>query len=384
MMTSPGDSNSAKYGYRRAILVSAAIAVSIASGLAATNADAKQKKHQSLDGATAAAAANPTASNPAKAPSASPDAAKTEAQGAKKLPEAWTDAEIADAKAHCAVILKRIHAVALPHAPIREGACGAPAPVELISIGQNPEVALSPPAIVRCDLAEQLANWFENDVQPLARKHLKSEIIRIETMSSYECRNAYGRKSTKLSEHGLANAIDIGGFVTESAKTTEVLDDWGKPEREILAEAATQKQAAQDAAAKTAEAGVAGNPAQSALPPALSSTAGAAVAGLARATIIEGLPKPSVVATAAPLGDPNHLGGPAAQGAKTNWLARKAAFGAPHTTDNPDSEMRAFLHETHDAACRIFGTTLGPEANADHRNHFHIDMAPRAFTKICD
>ena len=43
-----------------------------------------------------------------------------------------------------------------------------------------------------------------------------------------------------------------------------------------------------------------------------------------------------------------------------------------------------FCIEAHAAACRIFGTTLGPEANADHRNHFHVDMAPRKFTKICD
>ncbi len=37
----------------------------------------------------------------------------------------------------------------------------------------------------------------------------------------------------------------------------------------------------------------------------------------------------------------------------------------------------AFLHDAHDAACRIFGTTLGPEANDAHRNHFHVDMAER-------
>jgi hypothetical protein len=43
-----------------------------------------------------------------------------------------------------------------------------------------------------------------------------------------------------------------------------------------------------------------------------------------------------------------------------------------------------FLHEIHASACRLFGTTLGPEANADHRNHFHVDMAERKFKKICD
>ena len=43
-----------------------------------------------------------------------------------------------------------------------------------------------------------------------------------------------------------------------------------------------------------------------------------------------------------------------------------------------------FLHEAHAAACRIFGTTLGPEANEEHRNHFHVDMAERKYKKICD
>ncbi len=38
----------------------------------------------------------------------------------------------------------------------------------------------------------------------------------------------------------------------------------------------------------------------------------------------------------------------------------------------------------HDAACRIFGTTLGLEANDAHRNHFHVDMAERKVKKICD
>jgi hypothetical protein len=324
------------------------------------------------------------ASDPSKASPSPSGSGKADGQDAKKPPQTWTDAEIADAKAHCAVVLKRVHAVALPHEPIRQGACGAPAPVELISIGQNPEVALSPTAIVRCDLIEQLANWIENDVQPLARKHLKSEIIKIETMSSYDCRNAYGRKTTHLSEHALANALDIGGFVTESAQTAEVLNDWGKPQREIVAEAAALKKAAEDAAAKTAQAGVAGNPAEGVLPSAIPSTAAAAAAGLARSTIVDGLPKTDIVASAASVGDLNRLGGPAEHREKSGSAAHKTVFVAAHTIDNPDPEMRAFLHEAHDAACRIFGTTLGPEANADHRNHFHVDMAPRKFTKICD
>lgn len=235
MITTPSDRNSANRPYWRTLAFAAAIVATVSSCSFATYADAKQKKHHGADATTstpkaaAGAAPTPSASDPAKAPA---DSDKTDAQAAAKPADAWSEAEIADARAHCTVVLQRIHAVAQPHAPIREGACGAPAPIELISIGQNPEVTLSPPAIVRCDLAEELVNWFEKDVQPLALKHLKSPIVRIETMSSYSCRNAYGRKSTKLSEHALANALDIGGFVTASAENAEVLDDWGKPQRE--------------------------------------------------------------------------------------------------------------------------------------------------------
>jgi hypothetical protein len=331
---------------------------------------------------TSPATAN--APKPAEPPASSTPAEKPEAKAAQKQPNTWTAAEISEARAHCDVVLRNLHAVALPHAPIHEGACGAPAPVELISIGKDPEVSLSPPAIVRCDLVEQLVGWFERDVQPLALKHLKSPIIQIENMSSYACRNAYGRKSTKLSEHALANALDIGGFVTASAKTAEVLDEWGKPQREIVAEEAERNRALKDAAAKTAEAGVAGNPAQSALPSPVASTAGAAAAGLVRSTIAEGV-APSGVSPASPIiRDASRLGGPPSKPGRAHQTTHKAAFVAARSLDNPDPEMRAFLHEAHEAACRIFGTTLGPEANSDHRNHFHVDMAPRKFSKICD
>lgn len=379
MMTA-GERNSAKRTYWRAVALTAALCASAAMSFVATDAEATPKKHHKSAQQTVApkpgAEVSSTASDPAKAAPSATDPAKADAQAAAKPADAWSDVEIADARAHCAVVLQRIHAVALPHAPIREGACGAPAPVELISIGQNPEVALSPPAIVRCDLVEQLANWFEKDVQPLARKHLKSAIVRIETMSSYSCRNAYGRKSTKLSEHALANAIDIGGFVTRSAKTAEVLDDWGIPQREIAAEAAAQKKAAEDAAAKTAQAGVAGNPTQVPRASVAPSTAGALAAGLVRSTIIEGVSNVAMASSWESGTNVSRLGGPRSE------VVAKSAF--PVGLKNPPPEMQAFLRETHASACRTFGTTLGPEANAAHRNHFHIDMADRKFGKICD
>jgi hypothetical protein len=36
----------------------------------------------------------------------------------------------------------------------------------------------------------------------------------------------------------------------------------------------------------------------------------------------------------------------------------------------------AFLREVRDGACRFFKGTLGPEYNAAHRDHFHLDQGP--------
>ncbi|MEQ1653705.1 MAG: extensin family protein [Hyphomicrobium sp.] len=335
--------------------------------------------------------------------------AKAEADAQTKPPETWAPQVIADAKARCAVILKRINAIAIPEAPIKEGACGTPAPIQLISIGRKPQVAISPPAIVTCELAEALSTWLENDLQPLAKTHIGAEIIKIETMSSYSCRNAYGRATNKLSEHGVANALDIRGFVTASAKTAYVLEDWGKPQREINAEIAAAKAAAEKMAAIKAAAekaaqtnqlatknGQPAKPAAATPPSATASTVGAPAAGLARSTIADGIPKLTVTIPGAKpdnrpssdfsFAEPDKLGGPKDNPAKDKLQLGPAnsAAATPAARPTPIVRKTTFLHAAHLSACKIFGTTLGPEANAAHRNHFHVDMAARKITKICD
>jgi hypothetical protein len=44
--------------------------------------------------------------------------------------------------------------------------------------------------------------------------------------------------------------------------------------------------------------------------------------------------------------------------------------------DAPDGRS-AFLRAARDAACRVYSTTLSPDYNAAHANHFHFDMADR-------
>jgi hypothetical protein len=327
--------------------------------------------------AKAGAKAAPAGTTPAAAKATPPgkdggnwpktlDDAKAEAD-AKAKPEAvpteWPAEEIAAAQALCKTILDKIDAVAIPEDPFRQGECGAAAPVRLVSIGRKPEVVLSPPAVLTCGMVGALHTWLTKDLQPLARKTLGAEIIRIESMSDYSCRNAYGRTKTKLSEHGRANALDIRGFVTANGETAVVLKGWGETKRDIAARELALKQAAEKAAAEAARLAAPtvpppadGKPATAAQPP----TDTAATPGV-RDTIVEGVPR-AAAPPAFGVG-PSHLGGPVAE---------------------PPARMRTFLKGAHAAACEIFGTTLGPEANNAHRNHFHVDMAPRKVKKICD
>lgn len=321
-------------------------------------------------------------------PTKQPEPAK-KAEPAKAAPKTdeWPAQDVELARARCTQLLKGLDVVTIPEPPMRKGDCGAHAPVRLISIGKDPEVAISPPAVVSCDMVVALHKWVTQDVQPLAKRHLGAKVIKMEAMSDYSCRMAYGRVGNKLSEHGKANALDIGGFMTAKGKTAHLLTGWGPNRRDIAREIAAAKAAEAKKAAEKAAAEAAAQ--------AEATAKGKAVP---RATIVEGLPKPEQKPTN-PLAKQAalHVGAPEAAATKSTKAAdakkkKKTRRGElppeilehmPKDRAAPKDNTARFLHAAHDAACKIFGTTLGPEANEAHRNHFHVDMAPRKVTKIC-
>ena len=50
----------------------------------------------------------------------------------------------------------------------------------------------------------------------------------------------------------------------------------------------------------------------------------------------------------------------------------------------PATPAANFIHAIHASACTMFGTVLGPEANDAHREHFHVDLAPRSGAAFCE
>lgn len=145
-----------------------------------------------------------------------------------------------------------------------DGGCSALGAVQLTEIG-TPVTNLG---AMTCPAARQFARWTREAVQPAAEQWLDMPVKRIESMGTYACRPVNGQSGGKLSEHGRANAVDIGAFVLEDGRRISVEQGWN--------------------------------------------------------------------------GD--------------------------------DERVRKFLRAVHQAGCRRFGVTLGPDANIYHRDHLHFDM----------
>ena len=279
--------------------------------------------------------------------------------------EAWSEAEIQEAKAVCATVLRGVDAVYMTEDPIKQGSCGSPVVYKVTHVGRTPSVEISPPVMLTCEMIASLDKWMKTDVQPKARGLLGGAVVKIDTMSSYACRNAYGRTKSKLSEHGRVNAIDIGSFST--AKTSvSVLADWGLTDREQRAIAAKQEA---ERAAQAAAAATRGN--------------GAVTTTLPGSTIV---PLPSINGGGAGSRTPAvglvpyRLGGPKTGGT----TAAVPTLPQDNGTNAANTGKRNFLRDIHTAACKHFGTVLGPEANNAHKNHFHLDMAPRNRGNFCE
>lgn len=190
--------------------------------------------------------------------------------------ETWSTAQIRDAKQICEKEISEDNLAFEFVDPIREGICGAPAPIAVSMVTLKPKAEIRPAAVVRCPFADALNRWMTEVVQPRAEEFLKDKIVKLTNVSSYHCRTRYNAPGQRMSHHAFANALDISAFETEKGEMVTVLDHW------------------------------------------------------------EG-----------------------------------------------DEPRAKFLKAVHEGACGIFGTVLGPHANAAHKDHFHLDMAKRRHSSYC-
>jgi len=148
------------------------------------------------------------------------------------VPATWSPEEIAAAQRACISVISRGIYELEPLDPIREGLCGAPAPVALSAIPGEATLAFRPAATLTCEATARLREWVERVLQPTAVARLGAPITRMRLIGTYSCRRRYNDPDTKLSQHALAKAVDIAAFRTANGEVISVLDHWaGDDER---------------------------------------------------------------------------------------------------------------------------------------------------------
>lgn len=103
-------------------------------------------------------------------------------------------------------------------------ACGMPDAVRVTSVAG---VALSQPALLRCETAKALRSWVENGAKP-ALETRKRKLSELKVAAHYACRPRNNQPGAKISEHGKGKAIDLSGFTMSDGSEITVLGDWGR------------------------------------------------------------------------------------------------------------------------------------------------------------
>jgi len=103
------------------------------------------------------------------------------------------------------------------------GECGAAGVVRLdaVKLRDGTRVPLSPPATLRCPMAEALAHFLRNDMAPAANE-LGAPLAAVVNYDSYDCRGRNRVAGAKISEHGKGNAIDIRGVKLTNGNVVEL------------------------------------------------------------------------------------------------------------------------------------------------------------------
>ena len=121
---------------------------------------------------------------------------------------------------------KSVRFAALPSRSF-DGGCRMIDTIKLMDFG-TPATNLG---AMTCPLASSFTDWARYAVAPAAKQYLSSEVVRIETMGTFNCRVVNGSQSSKLSEHAFGNAIDVSAFILRDGRRLSVLNGWrGSPE----------------------------------------------------------------------------------------------------------------------------------------------------------
>lgn len=80
--------------------------------------------------------------------------------------------------------------------------------------------------LLSCPAALAMSIWRRQVVEPAARDIFGSDVVQIDLMGAYSCRNVNGAATGRRSAHARANALDFGGVRLRNGRRITVLDGW--------------------------------------------------------------------------------------------------------------------------------------------------------------
>jgi len=93
-----------------------------------------------------------------------------------------------------------------------------------VIVSDKVKVAVAPPATLRCAMATQMARWIREDVVPATQTIAGGSLRRVDELGSYDCRTQNHIVGARLSEHGRANAFDVGAFRVADGRVLTLTD----------------------------------------------------------------------------------------------------------------------------------------------------------------
>ncbi|MFS8037079.1 extensin family protein [Xanthobacter sp. AM11] len=126
--------------------------------------------------------------------------------------------------APCAALVAERIIVAAAEPGITTGtSCGLKQPVRLSAVWLRDGrlVEMRPAAILKCDVAAAVADWVREDLAPAVAAS-GAPLDAVKVAASYDCRPRNRMAGARMSEHGLGNAVDVGGFELGDRRTLAV------------------------------------------------------------------------------------------------------------------------------------------------------------------
>ncbi|HDT6027035.1 TPA: extensin family protein [Enterobacter cloacae subsp. cloacae] len=126
----------------------------------------------------------------------------------------------------CASLLSQANQKALIRTqPVADSAGACPLH-NVVRVRDFGPVSLNSSFLASCQLALSSALFVSQQARPLTRTWTGSELVRIEHLGSYACRNIYHRPDARRSEHATAEALDISAFRLANGERVTILHGW--------------------------------------------------------------------------------------------------------------------------------------------------------------